>query len=186
MILPEGLREPKLILDLGSGEDKRLEKQWPKATILRLDILPLLKPDIVADLRWLPLADESVDWAYSNHTLEHIPWSQVELTLAEWVRVIKSGGVLRVGVPDLGWIAQQILWGHITDGTQAGIYGSQHNEYEFHRSGYTLPLLVGLMENAGLMPIEAERQQFGVKTMLPNRDWSLEPMGEIYCIGVKR
>jgi len=186
MTLPEEVREPKVILDLGSGQDTTLEKEWPDARILKVDADPLAKPDIVADLRWLPLADESVDWAYSNHTLEHIPYYQVQPTLAEWVRVIRPGGLLRVGVPDLGWIAQQILWGHITDALQAAIYGAQDSEYQAHRCGFTLPLLTGLIQNAGLVPIEAERQPFGLATLLPNGDTSVSSIGEIYVIGIKR
>ena len=182
----EGVREPKTILDLGSGQDTALEREWPDARILKVDADPLAKPDIVADLRSLPLADESVDWAYSNHTLEHIPYYEVQPTVAEWVRVIKPGGVLRVAVPDLGWIAQQVLWGHITYAIQGAIYGSQENEYQAHRSGFTLPILVGLFENAGLVPVEAERQRFGIRTPLPNGDWSVSSAGEIYCMGVKR
>lgn len=49
----------------------------------------------------LPLVDGSADVVYSSHFLEHIPRSQVALFLSECFRITKSGGRLRLVLPDL-------------------------------------------------------------------------------------
>ncbi len=57
------------------------------------------KCDIWADLRNpLPFADSSVDAAYSHHVIEHLPdtWAH----FAEVYRVLKPGGIYRVGGPN--------------------------------------------------------------------------------------
>lgn len=40
------------------------------------------------------------DMVYASHILEHIEMNQVPCVLAEWYRVLKTGGILRLGVPD--------------------------------------------------------------------------------------
>ena len=44
------------------------------------------------------LEDESFDWAYSSHCLEHL--AEPSVALANWWRVVKVGGHLIVAVPD--------------------------------------------------------------------------------------
>jgi SAM-dependent methyltransferase len=56
---------------------------------------------LVRDLRKrLPFGDASVDAVYHSHTLEHIDREDVPRFLAEILRVLKSGGIHRVVVPD--------------------------------------------------------------------------------------
>lgn len=67
--------------------------------------------NVVADLRkGVPLPDESVDYAYSSHFLEHLdPFDECENFLTECFRVLRSGAVLRVTVPDFAKIARFYL-----------------------------------------------------------------------------
>jgi len=53
----------------------------------------------------IPLADQSADFVYSSHFLEHLDRSVGRRLLEECLRVLKPGGVLRIAVPDLecGW-----------------------------------------------------------------------------------
>lgn len=44
--------------------------------------------------------DESVDLIYTCHVLEHFHRAKTRKVLAEWCRVLKVGGVLRLSVPD--------------------------------------------------------------------------------------
>lgn len=57
------------------------------------------KCDIWADLRNpLPFADGSVDAVYSHHVIEHLP--DIKAHLRDVYRVLKPGGVYRVGGPN--------------------------------------------------------------------------------------
>lgn len=44
-------------------------------------------------------SDNSMDFVFSSHTLEHFPDDKVEAVLAEWARVIKPGGYLVLYLP---------------------------------------------------------------------------------------
>jgi SAM-dependent methyltransferase len=75
-----------------------------------LDIDKTKNPNYWADAGGpLPIADETFDFVYASHVLEHIPWYQTEGALAEWVRILKSGGKLEVWVPDAAKIAKALL-----------------------------------------------------------------------------
>jgi len=49
----------------------------------------------------IPFPSDSVDFIYSSHMLEHLRKDETVAVLAECLRVLKKGGVLRVTVPDL-------------------------------------------------------------------------------------
>jgi SAM-dependent methyltransferase len=66
------------------------------------DIQPGPGVDVVADIRGgLPLPDASFDYIVSIHTLPEIPYCDLDRALLELNRVLKPGGVLRLGLPDL-------------------------------------------------------------------------------------
>ena len=77
-------------LELGGGRK-------PKEGFKNLDIIK--EADIVCDLELqrIPLADESVDEIYSNHTLEHI--QNIIHVMNECWRVLRWGGMMEVKVP---------------------------------------------------------------------------------------
>jgi len=57
----------------------------------------------------LPFADQSVRYIYSSHTFEHFTWEDSVLIAKECFRVLQTGGVIRIVVPDLGLIAREYL-----------------------------------------------------------------------------
>lgn len=58
--------------------------------------------DLIGDIReGLDLEDDSVDYISSQHALQEIPFEDLVGVLEEMRRVLRPGGVLRVGVPDL-------------------------------------------------------------------------------------
>jgi SAM-dependent methyltransferase len=58
--------------------------------------------DISCDIReGLPLADGSIDYAVSIHALPEVPYPDLVPVLAELRRVLKPGGVLRLGLPNM-------------------------------------------------------------------------------------
>jgi len=59
--------------------------------------------------RRLPFADAEFEAVYHSHVLEHFGKSEAAAFLLECHRVLKSGGVIRVAVPDLEQIARLYL-----------------------------------------------------------------------------
>jgi predicted SAM-dependent methyltransferase len=58
--------------------------------------------DLACDiLDGLPLDDASIDYAVSIHALQDLPYLMLPPALCELRRVLKPGGVLRLGLPDL-------------------------------------------------------------------------------------
>ena len=52
------------------------------------------------DITSLPYENNSIDIIYSSHTLEYFDREEVLSVLREWHRVLKSGGIIRLAVPD--------------------------------------------------------------------------------------
>ncbi len=57
----------------------------------------------------LPFSDETFDIVYHSHLLEHLPREAALPFSKECYRVLKSGGIIRVAVPDLERITQLYL-----------------------------------------------------------------------------
>lgn len=81
--------------------EKSLRSIWddvPKLRIFRVDFYPARGVDFLVDIQRLPLADDSVDFLWCHHVLEHIEHDQA--AMGELNRVIRSGtGELVVSVP---------------------------------------------------------------------------------------
>lgn len=52
----------------------------------------------------LPFEDDTFDYIFSEHVIEHISYPEGAYMLEECFRVLKPGGVLRVGTPDLAFL----------------------------------------------------------------------------------
>ena len=93
------------------------------------------KPDVwiddAADLRLF--GTDSMDFVFSSHVLEHIPFDNVVKCLKEWLRVIKIGGYLVMYLPD------ETLY------PKVGEPGANPD----HKWNVSYKLLVELMEKAG-------------------------------------
>src|SRR5437763_3688327 len=58
--------------------------------------------DISCDIRQgLPIADASLDYIVSIHALQELPYPDLVPALSELHRVLRPGGVVRLGLPDL-------------------------------------------------------------------------------------
>jgi predicted SAM-dependent methyltransferase len=68
------------------------------------------KDIIQHDLRkGIPFSDETYDFVYHSHVLEHFTLDQARFFIKECYRVLKPGGILRVAVPNLEDIAISYL-----------------------------------------------------------------------------
>jgi predicted SAM-dependent methyltransferase len=101
---------PPYKLNIGPGSLwQRPDEEW-----LTVDVDPTCG-DIVTnfndDFAGLPLADRSVRVIYCSHTLEHISVYRIGFVLSECYRVLTSGGIMRIVVPDARASLEKYLQG---------------------------------------------------------------------------
>lgn len=96
------MTRPSLI-NLGCGH--RYHAAWTN-----VDLQPADPSILRVDLgKPLPFADGSFDAVYHSNVLEHIRRPQAAAFMAECARICRSGGILRVAVPDLEVICRIYL-----------------------------------------------------------------------------
>lgn len=89
-----------LLLKIGILSKKYYEIPWAEH----------IKSTMVRDVRKkLPFDNESVDFIYSSHLMEHLRKDETEKVLKECLRVLKRGGVLRLSVPNLELVARNYI-----------------------------------------------------------------------------
>ncbi|MEK6927739.1 MAG: methyltransferase domain-containing protein [Nanoarchaeota archaeon] len=115
--------------------------------------------DYYHDIKTLPMfPDNSADEIYSCGTFEYFDRiTEVPNVLAEWKRVLKQGGVIRMSVPDFEGIAKVYQKYHDVDGK--GILGpifgrieietERGREILYHKTVYDYDSLKKVLESAG-------------------------------------
>ena len=171
----------KVVLNVGCGfVGQRLHpsfqgREWRE---LRLDIDPAVNPDIVCSMIDMqPLASGSVDAIWSSHNLEHLHRHEVPVALAEFLRVLRPGGMLLLTMPDLQKIAELVAAGELEDEAYLSpsgpispldmIYGhaaslAQGNLHMAHKTGFTARTLNQLLGEAGFAEIAVSRDGFAL------------------------
>ena len=157
--------EPRLIL--GAGAQQR--PGW-----LSSDLDPRDPRTIRIDAtRPLPFADGSLAYVFAEHMIEHIDYRQGQALVAEVLRVLRPGGVLRIATPDLVRFAR-LVCEPLNAEQQAyvdwnnGLFGEHvSNRTSFvlnrimrwwgHTFVYDAPTLVELLENAGFVDLAFEQ-----------------------------
>jgi ubiquinone/menaquinone biosynthesis C-methylase UbiE len=140
---------------------------------LRVDINPNVKPDIVASMLAMPMiAAASVDGVWSSHNIEHLYAHEVPVALAEFLRVLRPGGVVLLTMPDLQRVAELIVQDKLDEpaySSPAGpiapldiLYGhrpqiAMGNVFMAHRTGFTARTLTQVLANAGFDRVKVER-----------------------------
>jgi predicted SAM-dependent methyltransferase len=91
------------MLNIGCGTS--IHPDW-----INLDVAPVNPTVLQLDINHgLPFSADTVDVCYSSHMLEHLSQEGAHNFVAECMRVLKSGGVIRLVVPDLEGIAREYL-----------------------------------------------------------------------------
>jgi predicted SAM-dependent methyltransferase len=137
----------KLIADIGSGP---ISPYMEEGKVVSFDIREDVKPDVVCDVRHLPVEDQTFDIVFSSHTLEHFGWSGIQKVIKEWSRVLKVGGELRLVVPNLRHVAQRMLDDTMIPTDLWVLYGEQDYPKNFHAAGFTPNILKSLVESLGI------------------------------------
>ena len=74
----------------------------PQPGWINSDVRGIDGVDVCCDIRsGLPLDSDSIDYIVSIHALPELPYPDLVPALGELRRVLKPGGVLRLGLPDL-------------------------------------------------------------------------------------
>jgi len=119
------VEKDKIKLNLGCGDTR-----YPG--YINMDLYG--DPDVVCDMQKLPYNDKIVDRINAQHVLEHIPYAHFIPTLTEWHRVLKIGGLLDIGIPDIELCCKKFIempedqrwsWGIAT------LFGVQVNPVDF-------------------------------------------------------
>jgi predicted SAM-dependent methyltransferase len=69
---------------------------------------PEVQPDLTFDVRRrLPFPDGAARLIYHEHLMEHLTLEEGRRCLADWLRVLEPGGVLRIATPDLEYLVDR-------------------------------------------------------------------------------
>jgi ubiquinone/menaquinone biosynthesis C-methylase UbiE len=97
-----------LRLDIGSGHAVR-------EGYVRVDGDTLTNPDILCDVRKIPLEDSCADEVFASHILEHFAPTETFNVIMEWKRLLKPHGLITIKVPDVGHAMKGFLNGTLGD-----------------------------------------------------------------------
>jgi len=127
------------------------------------------------DVKSLPIDDGVADEILAIHVFEHLCRWEVDPLLQEWARVMKSGGVLVLEMPDIIKCARNVI-ANVDDLRNGllGIYGAtdEKDPLMYHRWGWTFCTIKPLLEAAGFHRIKEKKPQWhGVRL---NRDFRVE------------
>jgi len=163
------------ILDVGSSIGGGIIESYlaniKEKEIVRLDINPLAKPDVLHDITQ-PLPEElcgQFDIVFCSHNLEHIDRNSVIGTVRNMSAALKNMGELWLIVPSLEWVAKEILQHRDGLHVQGLLYGAQNHQWDYHRSAFTLNALRMVVEVCGLLIRKAYQAPFTL--IFENRNW---------------
>lgn len=112
----------------------------------------------VADLS--VFADQSAELIYASHVLEYFDRQEAVAVLAEWRRVLRRGGTLRLAVPDFSALVQ--LYQRTGDlscilgplfGRMVLARGNGQTEVIYHKTVYDFPSLRTLLEQSAFADV---------------------------------
>lgn len=123
--------------------------------------------DLVCDALRLPLASASLPFVVAIHVLQDLSYLDVIPALRELCRVLRPGGWLRLGLPDLeraidAYRAGDAGYFHVSDCDAASLGGklvAQAVWYGAVRTPFTYDCIAELLARAGFVAIE--RRGFG-------------------------
>lgn len=92
------IKGPKVMLNIGCGTDYKTD--W--INIDNNSDNNIARLDLNWDLRFpLPFEDNSVDYIFHEHFIEHLTVEEGQTALKDFLRVLRPGGVMRIATPDL-------------------------------------------------------------------------------------
>lgn len=101
------------------------------------------------------LENECAELIYASHVFEYFDRTQAPEVLAEWNRVLRPGGTLRLSVPDFDQLVQVYATSNDLTKILGPLFGRMQIENTrntiFHRTVYNSSLLIETLESAGFV-----------------------------------
>jgi predicted SAM-dependent methyltransferase len=122
---------------------------------INIDADSRCNPDKTEDVCLLPSFEvNTVDVIYCSHVLEHFPKKEISNILQRWYNLLKKGGILRVAVPDLDKVFRHYIYYNDLSKLMAFLYGSQEDDYQFHKMGWNFETLKAALSEVGFSSIK--------------------------------
>lgn len=103
---------------------------------INVDARADVNPDVVDDaFKLSKFKNNSIDTIYASHLLEHCKRADYKPALKRWHELLKTGGTLRIAVPDFEALCNYYLKTKDTVAIQNCMFGSQKHPYDFHYIG---------------------------------------------------
>jgi len=150
------IENPDLVKQNKTSVDRYYIEEQTKETLHGKKIEKYSVADEFMDICNLGYPENSVDEILIVQTFEHLSRNEASKALDNWYTVLKPGGKLHIDVPDFEETARQLLaqknekdkeWYYRL------IFGSQKNEYGFHKDGYSFAKLNTMLEEHGFKDI---------------------------------
>lgn len=114
--------------------------------------------DIKTDIsKPLPLDDNSADLIYASHVIAYFDRENIMSVLADWRRVLKNGGTLRLATPDFHQLVKLYHTKGILelDELLGPLYGKMGMDGEviYHKTTYDFPSLKKVLEDCGFVGV---------------------------------
>ena len=124
---------------------------------IHVDLCDMTHIDYRHSVDSLPMfQDGTVELIYASHVFEYFDRQQAASVLAEWHRVLRRGGVLRLAVPDFKALVEVYHQTGKLNNILGSLYGrmavesgTDNQQIIYHRTVYDFPSLERLLEENG-------------------------------------
>lgn len=121
------------------------------------DVLPLENLTYKSDFYDIPnVIKKKYSEIQFTHALEHFPTKETQKVLKIISDLLEDGGQLYIEVPNFAWHAKILLQeGRERDAVYYA-FGGQLDEYDFHKTGFTVNILREELELAGFKKVDVQ------------------------------
>lgn len=110
----------------------------------------------------IPFPDDSVDYIYTSHFLEHLDKAVARNLLEESFRVLRLGGIMRISVPDLDYAIRLYSEGNHREMLDDYFFVEERgNSFSVHRYMYNFQMLRQSLSEIGFSRVNRKEFQRG-------------------------
>lgn len=110
----------------------------------------------------IPYPDDSVDFIFTSHFVEHLFHDQAVHLLSECYRTLKSGGIIRISIPDLAYAVALYQQGRKEEMLKQYFFvEDDDNVFSRHKYMYDYEMLGAMLADAGFRDITRREYRQG-------------------------